>query len=513
ILIDPAGSIVDIMPEYPIFNALDDHITETIKKFDATGKLDRGPLKIGPERADTPASPLAFPGKVLADQASGRLLIADSNHNRVVVLSLLDNSVEAVVGSGEIGMKDGGFEEAAFNHPQGMALDGSILYVADTENHVIRAVDFEAGKVITVAGTGERGLERRFDISGPALRTALSSPWDLAVHDGGLYIAMAGTHQIWKMDLQTKQVGAYAGTGHEARIDGPLAAAALAQPSGLTTDGKKLYFADSEVSCIRSADFGSGGEVETIAGGDLFDYGDRDEAGRHARFQHPLDVAHHEGVIYVADTYNNKIKRVSLKDRSVETFVGTGEAGLEDGDEAKFHEPGGLSIAGGRVYIADTNNHVIRAADLKTGRVETLQISGLERPSVGVKPADAETALPVQSVCPGGITLKIALELPAGYKLNPEAPSWVKITSSEKRVLSPGGAQSQTLHNPSFPISIPLEASVGKANLRVDMALHYCGEKPGGGCHLDEAHLDLPVEVDKESNNSRLQVSHTVPAP
>jgi hypothetical protein len=106
---------------------------------------------------------------------------------------------------------------------------------------------------------------------------------------------------------------------HENALD--IAQAALAQPSGITSDGKKLYFADSEVSSIRSADLGLNGQVDTIVGEDLFEYGDRDGKGSAVRLQHPLGVAYHDGSLYVADTYNNKIKRVSPKDRTSETFA------------------------------------------------------------------------------------------------------------------------------------------------------------------------------------------------
>ena len=113
-------------------------------------------------------------------------------------------------------------------------------------------------------------------------------------------------------------------------------------------------------------------------GEDLFEFGDRDGKGKEVRLQHPLGVVYHEGTLYVADTYNNKIKRVSPKDKSSETFVGTGEGGLRDGGRATFDEPGGVSVAFGKLYIADTNNHAIRVADLKTKKVETLEIKGLE---------------------------------------------------------------------------------------------------------------------------------------
>ena len=274
-LIDPAGKVVAYMSGEGVYAQLDGFIAKLIERFDEKKLIDRRPLNLKLERHRTPTSVLAFPGKVLADERSKQLFIADSNHNRIVVLSLSDASVKEVIGSGEVGLSDGTFETSTFNHPQGMALDGGTLYVADTENHAIRAIDFEKREVRTIAGNGEQ-LQRRVTFGGQGKSTQLNSPWDLTMQNGILYIAMAGPHQLWQMNPKTGGIAPYAGTGREARVDGLLTEAALAQPSGITTDGKKLYFADSEVSSIRSADLDPNGRVSTIVGEDLFEFGDRD---------------------------------------------------------------------------------------------------------------------------------------------------------------------------------------------------------------------------------------------
>lgn len=511
VLIDPAGKIAHTRSGGKVFEAFDGLVAGLVRQFDAAGELDRRPLDLGPVE-HAPASPLAFPGKVLADAASRRLFIADSNHNRVVVVSLTDNSVVDIIGRGEVGLQDGNFESATFNHPQGMALVGDILYIADTENHALRAADLAARTVTTAAGTGQQPGSRA--VGGLARETPLNSPWDLVEQGGALYIAMAGPHQIWKLDLATGEIHPYAGAGREARVDGPLAQAALAQPSGITTDGKKLYFADSEVSCVRSADLDPNGEVATIAGGDLFDYGDRDAVGRLARFQHPLGIVYHAGVLYVADTYNNKIKRVSPADRSVATFLGAGQRGLQDGagEQAAFYEPGGVSIARGKLYIADTNNHLVRGADLATGRVETLQITGLRPPTMGAKPAGERLALPAQTVAPGEARLTISLILPAGHKLNEQAPTTVKLRSSQTEVIAFDGRADRIIGRPTFPLNVPLQLNPGEAELNLDLLIYYCGADVESLCYFREARLTLPVKVEKGSANHQLQVSYAVPA-
>ena len=322
-----------------------------------------------PEREELPETRLSFPGKVHADEPSGRLFIADSNHHRIVVAGF-DGRMEATIGNGSEGFADGPCARAAFSNPQGMAFDGRNLYVADAGNHALRLVDLAAKTVRTIAGTGQQA--REFNRYGKALQTPLNSPWDMALNGRTLYIAMAGAHQLWRMDLQSGLIRPHAGTVREGRLDGPLMRADLAQPSGLAFDGRRLYFADSENNSIRAADIEPNGEVATLAGGDLFDFGDTDGIGPEARFQHPLGVAFHAGMLYIADTYNNRIRRLGLSDGAVTTYAGTGEAGLRDGGEPMFDGPAGITAAGEKLFVADTNNHSVRMVEMVTRQAETL---------------------------------------------------------------------------------------------------------------------------------------------
>ncbi|MFQ6116557.1 MAG: hypothetical protein ACE5NG_21070, partial [bacterium] len=243
-----------------------------------------------------------------------------------------------------------------------------------TENHLIRRVDFNNHTVSTLAGTGQQ--VRMFNIPGIGQEVALNSPWDLLVMGELVFIAMAGPHQIWIMDMNSLRLEPFAGTGQEARLDGPRTEAAFAQPSGLTSNGKFLYVADSEISCVRSINLETG-EVHTVVGGNLFQFGDEDGKGDFVRLQHPLDVACREGIVYLADTYNHKIKRVWPETRECKSWLGTGKPGFHDGTSPEFYEPSGLAFADDRLYIADTNNHKIRVVDLKTDDVSTLDIKGL----------------------------------------------------------------------------------------------------------------------------------------
>lgn len=385
VIVDPAGNLVGTAMGEGNLEGFISAIRTVARVFTERGELARTPLALDLERRRHADRPLLYPGKVLADEASGRLFIADSNHNRIVVASIADEasgfSLIETVGSGLPGDNDGIFTQARFFRPQGLALGPDHdLYVADTENHQVRVVDFLARAVHTVAGTGKQGSWS--GEGGEAMRIDLNSPWDLALKPGILIVAMAGPHQLWVVDLLHDRAYPYAGTGEEARQDGAVNVATFAQPSGLALDGNTLYVADAEANCIRAVELPPGNLVTTIAGGDLFAFGDEDGQGAAARLQHPLGVAARGGRVFIADTYNHKIKVLDAATGRVVTFAGTGRPGHADGPAAaaQFFEPGGLSLAGGALYVADTNNHVIRTIDLGTGQVSTLTINGLAPP-------------------------------------------------------------------------------------------------------------------------------------
>lgn len=505
VLIDPSGKIVGYHSGEGIYDLFDRAIAQTIQTAEAKGTLKRGPLNWKLERDKEARTVLRFPGKVLADERTNRLFIADSNHHRVLVVSLKEGSVEMVIGSGALGLEDGAFDRARFNNPQGMAYDPDTdtLYIADTDNHAIRKADLRKRTVETLAGTGEqsRAYPPR---AGKGRDIALNSPWDLVLVGDTLYIAMAGSHQLWRLNLRTQTAEPHAGTGREACIDGSLNTCALAQPSGITTDGKKLYFADSEVSCIRAADIRPDGELETLVGGDLFEFGDGDGFGRQARLQHPLGVVYVDGVIYVADTYNNKIKRLDPHTRKIETFLGTGAAGARDGDSPTFDEPRGITYAHGKLYIADTNNHLIRAADVKTKRVETFQLRGLDRahpPALHRQPPskNRETAL-VNTPSP---TLKVQIRLPQGHKLNPNANSQARLTMQGTTVQ---GKSELVMPIEATQLNIPLQLMAEHATLTLHLLVYHCREGQEGLCYLHEERITLPIQQGTGADTVPLEV-------
>jgi DNA-binding beta-propeller fold protein YncE len=507
VLIDPAGYVVGQVSGEGNYDLIDKVITKLVDEFRKSGQLNEEPLKFTLERAAIGDLPLAFPGKVLADNTGGRLFIADSNHNRIVITSL-DGNLIKTVGAGERGSADGPADKATFFRPQGMALDGDLLYVADTENHLLRQIDLKTFSVTTIAGTGQQ--MREYFQKGPARTIALSSPWDLQLVGRTLYIAMAGPHQIWKLDLDKNEVSTFAGSGREARKDGTLLEAAFAQPSGITAIGNKLYVADSEANIIRAIDL-EAGTVKTIAGGDLFEFGDQDGKGNDVRLQHPLGVLASGDLVLIADTYNHKIKQLNTTQQSVKTFLGSGKPGQADGTSASFYEPAGMSIAGNKLFIADTNNHAIRVVDTATNAVSTLRIKGLEPPAMianretDVAPNLQQLKLGKQSLraaSDGAIVLQV--DLPAGYHLNPAAPQRFKAsveTGAEHLLFQVDDKKTekevaQTSRTIRLPLRLPLRSlAAGKSDLRIQLTLFYCREDNTGTCQIKTVVWTGPVDV------------------
>jgi len=553
-IIDPEGNFIAGESGELRFETLDRFLKDAIPHYRTNGTLDETPLAFAAERLET-EGPLRFPGKVVFDAATHRLFIADSGNDRIVVAKVdpaapARGTIEAVIGSGRTGRADGDFESASFNQPQGLAVSGpDVLWIADTENHLIRRADLTTRTVKTVAGTGTQGHGpwpgTRFDPArrqlvahrpdgryvGDPAKTPLNSPWDLCIHGGAIYVAMAGPHQIWRMPLDASEIGAYAGNGLEDVVDGKLlpkvpyqeGTASFAQPSGLATDGERLFVADSEGSSIRVVPLADAkgmvrGGVRTVVGtaalerARLFTFGDVDGDAATARFQHPLGVAWHDGTIYVADTYNGKIKAIDTVGGVVRTVAGGGSP-----DE--LDEPAGIAFGAGRTWVADPNHHRIVVVNPADGSMETVDLSmAADRPKPEITLATAEAeerhlarpaAEPVRAapirVAPQldadgirTITITVTPEPPKGWKLNELMPLKWEIEAIGEP--GPVGAESLrhvlTVAKPkeSFAVTLPLDGIDGKAELLLLVETGICSVG-AGECRPVSAATRIPVTI------------------
>ena len=365
VLVDAAGRVRGTLSGEGHRLELKAAITGLLEEGRQEGILATKPITVT-EKVTRQETTLSFPGKITLDALGKHLFIADSNHHRILTGHFHSPTAVhllSVVGSGKRGRKDGSFATASFNQPQGLCLVGDFLYVCDTGNHLLRRVDLVKQTVETLVASSE-----------------LRSPWDLDYAEGYLYLAVAGSHQIWSYQLSNATLAPFAGSGFEGLADGNLLAAHLAQPSGISIFGGKIYFVDSEASALRIIDLGTD-EVQTLIGRGLFEFGYQDGPLGQALLQHPLGVLAERKKVYLADTYNQAIRLVDLEKKEITTLVGQkkGAQVCLPADRTceilPLFEPNDVKRRGDFLYLADTNNHLIRVFNLKQGTLSTVEIS------------------------------------------------------------------------------------------------------------------------------------------
>lgn len=426
-VLDVEGRAVWIGSGEPERAELEGVIASALDEGKKSGRLARGELS-GVRRERDPSGPLKYPGKVLP-LADGGLAIADTGHDRIAIVDKNGKLVDAV-GSGLEGKLDGSFDQASFKRPEGMTeYDGSI-YVADTGNHLLRRIDRRARNVTTVAGTGEIGERRLESEEKKATDVGLRSPWDVLAIGDTIYVALAGSHQIGAFDPRRGTVRMFAGNGVEQIHDGSWENAMFAQPSALATNGKTLFVLDSETSSVRAIDLAKR-DVTTIVGEGLFVFGDVDGDRHVARLQHPIGLAYDGGFLWVADTYNSKVKKIDPKTGDVKTFAGNGDL---------LREPAGIAAKDGVLFVADTDHHRILRFGFPLPVPQPLAIEGLSAPAEGVAvaaaskvptidPRDPIARIGAFAIGGGKTTIAVSFRVPSGTGINERAGvrlAWVE---------------------------------------------------------------------------------------
>lgn len=293
------------------------------------------------------AASFGVPSGIAVDGA-GNLFVADAGTNTIRKITAA-GVVSTLAGTaGSAGSADGTGPAARFNAPQGMAVDGAgNVYVADTGNSSIRKIT-PGGAVTTLATDA----------------VYFNAPRGVAVDGAGnVYVADSGDSAICKI-APDGTVTTLAGTlGTEGSADGPAASAGFAAPQGVAVDAAgNLYVGDTANDTIRKIT--PNGMVITVAGALGNVQGSADGAGTAARFFDPQGVATDgAGNVYVADTYNDTIRKITQAG-TVTTLAGAaGETGSADGTgaAARFYEPRGVAVDGaGNVLVADWVNATIR---------------------------------------------------------------------------------------------------------------------------------------------------------
>lgn len=478
VLIDPEGYVVHVAAGEGHAEALRRVITELIAEHEAKGTLHRGD---GPYVPPQPkATELRFPAKVVVSPQN-TLLVTDSAHHSIVELAEDGETVLRRIGSGQRGSDDGDATGASFSEPAGIAVlpteiaaeVGYDVVVADTVNHLLRGVNLTTGQVTTVAGTGEQWRDGETD--GPALKTDLTSPWDVAwwAPAGGVVIALAGNHTIGLFDPIKGTVERFAGTTVEGLKDGPAAEAFFAQTSGLAADGDKLWLADSETSALRWIEPSQGGfEVHTAIGKGLFDFGHRDGDADQALLQHPLGVAVlPDGSVAVCDTYNSAIRRYQPS---------TGEVSTLATDVA---EPSGAAVLDGELVVVASAAH----------RLERPVPPGLAAELIAGEAHQVKR--PPSELASGEVELAVVFTPPPGQKLDDRyGPSTrVEITSSPPELLVEGAGVSTDLVR-----KLVLAEGITDGVLHVVAQAASCDDGPGVEhpvCRLTRQDWGVPVRI------------------
>lgn len=504
VLIDPRGRIAGETSGEILAEDFAHNIIEVIQQN--PDSIDPAPIELRREIEMEPERPLHYPAKLFV--TGDRLFISDTGHHRILEVRPDENGlggeVIRVFGRGEAGLLDGPANQAAFNQPHGLSLagepDSGTLYVADTENHAIRAINLTTGEVTTVAGLGRKAHGQRK--LGTPTETALRNPWAVLAIEEYVFIAMAGSHQVWVL-IQGDQLGPFAGNGSEALVDGPAGEASFNQPSDLAFGMGYLFVADPEASAVRAISLQETPQVVTLVGQGLFDWGDQDGQASEALLQHPLGLAFDQQVIYITDTYNNKIKLLDPVAGLVKTLVGNGKGGFKDGsfEEAQLFEPEGVQMHQGRLYIADTNNHLVRVADLSTKQITTFRLKGLENlPVANVIETPVHELGPVIG-SPGELWVKLDLQLPEGYHRNAEMPA---------RLIVGKGADAVSLtfkeeEDIVFAVEVQSEHEIP-----LDLTIYYCEGGKDALCLIHSRSLRLPVKIDNHVASNQVSIAYIV---
>ena len=466
-VIDPTGYLVASMAGEGHADGLSRLIDELIADHEAAGTLHRGD---GPYVAPAPAETvLRFPGKAI-ELPNGNLLVSDSARHSLVELAADGETPVRRIGGGDRGRP--------FNEPQGLCLlpehvaeiAGYDVVVADTVNHQLRGLVLHTGEVILVAGSGRPWRSRVDDHTHDALAADLSSPWDLAWYDDRLIVAMAGIHQLWWFDPIKRTTGVYAGTTVESLRDGPLPDVWMAQPSGLSAAGDRLWIADSETSALRWI---AHGELHTAVGQGLFDFGHVDGPGKRALLQHPLGVAAlPDGSVLIADTYNNAVRRYDPAGDTLSTVA----SGLAEPSDV-------LVTRAGDVLVVESAAH--RLTRLAPGAVRT--VTGERH----------RTERPPSPVAPGEVTLDVVFTPAPGQKLDETfGPSTrLEVSASPPELLLDGAGVTTDL---SRRLVVNPDVDGGVLQVVAQAATCDAGEEHAA-CHLTRQDWGVPVVVEPDA--------------
>ncbi len=357
-LIDSEGVVCDIITGDDNAEALERKIAELIDQAASSHSLVEHPFR--PKNPEEKTA-LSFPsGLAVTDN---HLYISDTAHHRVLECTH-QGRILREFGTGHPDLNDGPANEAAFNSPRGLCLIRETLYVADTGNHALRRVNLISGEVVTLLGSGKPGQPKE-GVSKHSSENSLNMPWGLSGSNDKLYMALAGSNQIWEYELGNARMRFVAGTGDLGIADGPGRNSLFAQPTSVALVQQTLYVVDSATSSVRAIQLQQN-MVQTLVGHGLYEFGDQDGERREARLQYPQNAVldPNSPVLWIADTYNGSLRKLRL-----------GGGGMTTQQlPHSLNQPSALAVGSGALWIADAGAHEVLRYDLTTELVVRLPI-------------------------------------------------------------------------------------------------------------------------------------------
>ena len=492
VLVDPVGKIIATYSGEGHAHALDALLEEQVVAYEAAGTLVRGKdVYVAPEPDGKlfkqPGKVELIPERLRHYFGGADLLVSNSGgHSLIAVSSDNPNEAKLTIGAGKRGLVDGNYTQAHFAEAYGAvflpadlaAQHGFDLVIADTANHVIRAISLAEQKVSTIAGTGIQWMQND-PTEGPALETSISTPWDIALVEGKLLIGMAGEHRIWSLDLASKTLGIYAGTSNEGLVDGSLDEAWFAQPSGLQPSiqaADAFWLVDAETSALRLV---KGGKITSVIGTGLFDFGHVDGTADQALLQHPLGLDElPDGSVLVADTYNHAIRRFDPTKNQVSTVV----RNLAEPSDVKVIE----TEAGPRMVVVEA----------AASRISIHPIDA----SVMVAGDAMRTTRPALEIASGDVQLNVVFTPPPGQKFDERyGPSTALVVSSTpKNLLLEGAGTYQGLIQ-----GLKINPDVAEGVLHVAARGASCDDDGTefATCHIHQQDWGIPVRISAGGTN------------
>lgn len=394
------------------------------------------------------------PTDLVCSERNNSCYVADPHTNRIIVLNR-EGTIQYVIGNPLGGYRDGHYGAAKFRFPEALALDDEkgVLYVSDTQNHCIRAVDLATDQVSTVLGNGERAV----GLPGAVQDTtgALHYPGALLLEKGSLFIAMRGDNRIWKMDVNTRRATVHAGSGMAVSFDGVGAEAAFNAPSGLASAGDdRLYVLDSGSGKLRLID-----EVRAVSTVEL-----PEELSPGINGQGRLLTLRE--ALYIADPTNHRIVKRD-KNGVFTLLTGALGRGYENGSrkKARFNAPVALAPDGKHLLVLDQKNQAIRPVRANNGKTSNTEISRVEVlfMDVDAYQESHQETLDDVFLTTGTNTLYIEMKLPAHLEWYDGGRNEVALVPSRYNRLV------TTSHRNGF---IEVECTGNEDNLNLNLAVY-----------------------------------------